>query len=82
MTEKKNQAPRSRRSALDMPADEFRSLGHALVDQIAAFYESFGTRELTREAGPEDSRVVLGTEELPEQGTDAGTLRGEFARRV
>ena len=79
MTEKKTQAPRSRRSALDMPADEFRSLGHALVDQIAAFYESFGTRELTREAGPEDIRELLGTNELPEQGTDAGKLLAEIA---
>ena len=61
-----------------MPADEFRSLGHALVDQIAAFYESFGTRELTREAGPKDIRELLGTNELPEQGTDAGKLLAEI----
>lgn len=78
MTEKKTQAPRSRSSALDMPGDEFRSLGYALVDQIATFYDSFGSRELTREAGPKDIRKLLGTDELPEQGTDADKLLAEI----
>lgn len=79
MTDKKPQAPRRRRSALDMPADEFRSLGHALVDQIAEFYDSLGSRELTREARPADIRKLLGTDELPEQGADAGELLAEVA---
>jgi hypothetical protein len=62
-----------------MPADEFRSLGHALVDQIAEFYDSLGSRELTREARPADIRKLLGTDELPEQGADAGELLAEVA---
>ena len=82
MTEKKNQAPRSRRSALDMPSDEFRSLGHALVDQIAEFYESFGARELTREARPTDIQELLGTDELPEQGTDAAELFADVVPKL
>ena len=79
MTEKMTPGSRNRRSALDMPSDEFRLLGHALVDQIAEFFESFGERKLTREAGPTDIRQLLGTGELPEQGTGAGELFAEVA---
>jgi glutamate/tyrosine decarboxylase-like PLP-dependent enzyme len=65
---------RERRSALDMSADEFRSLGHALIEQIADFYDSLPQRAVTRAMQPEELRVLLGTGELAEQGMDAGEL--------
>jgi len=67
---KKNQ----RHSALDMTGAEFRDIGHALVDEIAAFYDSLPDRRLTRDAGTEEIRRRLGTAELPEDGADAASL--------
>jgi glutamate/tyrosine decarboxylase-like PLP-dependent enzyme len=67
------------RSTLDMPAEEFRRVGHALVDEIAAFYDSLRERPLTRSATPSTIRALLGGDELPEEGADAGTLLREIA---
>jgi len=62
-----------------MTGAEFREIGHALVDEIAAFYDSLPERRLTREAGPDEIRRRLGTSELPEAGTDVASLFGEVA---
>ncbi|HEX6260722.1 MAG TPA: aminotransferase class V-fold PLP-dependent enzyme [Woeseiaceae bacterium] len=62
------------RSALDMPAEEFRSLGHMLIEQIADFYDSLPLRPVTRATAPETLRTLIGTGELAEQGMDAGKL--------
>ena len=63
-----------RRSALDMPAEEFRFLGHALIEQIADFYDSLPRRAVTRATPPERLHALIGTGELAEQGMDAGDL--------
>ena len=70
---------RGRRSVLDMSADEFRSVGHELVDRIAAFYESLGSRRLTPAELPDDVRALLGGDELPARGTDAAALLADVA---
>ena len=62
-----------------MSPDEFRRLGHQLIDDIAAFYESFGSRRLTRVAEPGDIRELLGTGELPETGEEADKLFADVA---
>jgi glutamate/tyrosine decarboxylase-like PLP-dependent enzyme len=67
------------RSTLDMPADEFRRAGHALVDEIANFYDSLRERPLTRSATPASIRALLGADELPEKGADAGELLHDIA---
>ena len=82
MSDKDKQVHSAPRSALDMSPDEFRSLGHALIDEIAAFYESFESRELTRKAGPAEIRALLGTDELPEQGTPAAELFADVAPKL
>ena len=69
--------PKQPRSALDMTGAEFREIGHALVDEIAAFYDSLPARSLTRDAGPDEIRRKLGTHELPETGTDVASLFSE-----
>jgi aromatic-L-amino-acid decarboxylase len=71
-----------RRSALDMPAAEFRTLGYELVDQIAGFYESLAgrppQRKLTRCSGPGEVQALLGPEEFPEVGMDADRLLADI----
>ena len=76
MTDSKQHQPRS---ALDMTGAEFREIGHALVDEIAAFFDSLPERKLTRDAGPDEIRRLLGTQELPEGGTDTASLFAEVA---
>ena len=79
MTRSSTDAERARRSALDMPAEEFRRLGHALVDEIAGFYESLDERPLTRNATSTSIRALLGADALPSEGVDAGELLREVA---
>jgi glutamate/tyrosine decarboxylase-like PLP-dependent enzyme len=70
---------RSRASALDMSAADFRDVGHRLIEQIAEYYESLPERKLT--AGKDRSQIcdLLGTGGLPDQGTAAGDLMNEVA---
>jgi len=75
----KQNETRTERATLDMPADEFRRVGHALIEEIAAFYESLPERRLTRASTPADLRPLLGGDVLPEQGADAGKLLEEVA---
>jgi len=70
---------RKRRSVFDMPASEDRSLGHELVDRIAAFYETLDDRKLVPEADAVALRSLLGDGELPERGRDAAGLLEELA---
>ena len=82
MKRENKSAKREPRSALDMSADEFRDLGHALIDQIAAFYESFDSRDLTRDATASEIRALLGTGELPEVGTPAAELIADITPKL
>ncbi len=70
---------RESRSVLDISSDDFRTLGYALVDRIAEFYDSLATRDLTRVNAPEAIVAELGTGELPEQGEDATDLLDSIA---
>lgn len=74
--EKKAENPRH--AALDLTADEFRALGHELIDQIAGFYESLPERPLTRATDPDHVRELLGTSELPERGSAPAELLAEI----
>lgn len=71
--------PHDPRSALDMSGAEFRAIGHALVDEIATFFDTLPERRLTRNASPDEIRHRLGTGELPETGTDAAALFDDIA---
>lgn len=58
-----------------MGSEEFRALGHALVDRIAEFMGSIRSRRVTPAERPEAVRAILGAAEtLPEQGTGAEQL--------
>src|SRR4051794_38011430 len=74
----------SRRAApLAMDADTFRSLGHALVDQIAELLASVPGRPVTRDESPSAVRDALDLNgRLPESGTDAAALLAEVAPRL
>jgi glutamate/tyrosine decarboxylase-like PLP-dependent enzyme len=60
-----------------MQADEFRLLGHALVDRIADFYGSLDARKVTGTLDPVEIRKLLGPDKLPDEGTDPAQLLAE-----
>jgi aromatic-L-amino-acid/L-tryptophan decarboxylase len=74
------QASTARTVPLAMSAAEFRTLGHALVDQLAGFLESLPDRPVRPSGTPDDLRALLPAGELPEHGGDAAALLGSTAR--
>ena len=68
---------------LEMSADEFRSLGHRLVDDLAGFLESIPSRPVTPAVSPESLQALLrelGLQNLPQQGASADQLLREATR--
>src|SRR5215510_13721969 len=64
-----------RTAALEMTAEQFRLLGHDLVDRIAGFLTSIRSHPVTRAESPFEIREALGaTRALPEEGSDPGAL--------
>jgi glutamate/tyrosine decarboxylase-like PLP-dependent enzyme len=69
-----------RTSPLDLPPDEFRRLGHALVDRIAQHLETINDRPITAGDAPSDVRELIGQRALPDRGTEAGPLLDRTAQ--
>ncbi len=64
-----------------MDSATFRTLGHRLVDQVAALLEAMPRGPVTRDASPSAVREALGlTGPLPESGSDPGPLLEQTAR--
>ena len=59
---------RDRKAPLEMSANEFRSIGHKLVDEIADFLISLPDRRVSPGESPNEVRDLLGTNSLPEIG--------------
>lgn len=66
---------RLRKAALETTEQQFRELGHDLVDRIAAFLASLPTRPVTPGEGPQEIRSALDASRvLPEEGKDPKDL--------
>ncbi len=63
----------------DMSGEEFRELGHHLVDRIAGYIDSLPTRRAAPDTTPAAVRALVGQEGLPEEGTGAKALIDEAA---
>ena len=72
--------PGERRAALDLTPEEFRRLGHSLVDEITSFLASLPQRPVTTAASAEELRSVLPRAGLPERGAAPDRLLQEAAR--
>ncbi len=70
---------RSRRAPLEIRADEFRKLGHQLVDDIAEFLDGLPQRPVTRGGSPQAIRKLLGSDVLPQHGTTPDVLLDQAA---
>lgn len=73
-TELTSRAVEGRTAALEIDADEFRSLGHELVDRVADFLATLRERKVTPGEDPEVVRALLSKWGLPQQGEEAATV--------
>jgi glutamate/tyrosine decarboxylase-like PLP-dependent enzyme len=74
-----------RDAAVALGADEFRAIGHALVDDLAALFEALESpSELAVATGesPAEVQAALGGDGLPETGTPAAELVREASDLV
>ncbi|MGB6640680.1 MAG: pyridoxal-dependent decarboxylase, partial [Thermoanaerobaculia bacterium] len=78
MSNPKSESDLRRRVApMEMSAEEFRHLGHRLVDDIAAFLETLADRPVNRDESPTQVRALLPEGPLPEEGSTAEDLLAE-----
>jgi aromatic-L-amino-acid decarboxylase len=67
MTEKRN-------SALEINPEEFKKIGHQLVDSIADFIATIASKPVTTGESPTQIQAHLGMKPLPENGSSASEL--------
>src|SRR5687768_5074485 len=74
-------ADRQRQAPVAMTGEQFRQLGHQLVDDVAAFLDSLPERPVTRDPSAAALRALLGDDApLPDQGEDAAALLAQASR--
>jgi glutamate/tyrosine decarboxylase-like PLP-dependent enzyme len=72
---------KEREAPIAMTADEFRALGHRLVDQLAALLQAIPQGPVARDQSPSSVRQALDLNgPLPEHGTAPGPLLENTAR--
>jgi glutamate/tyrosine decarboxylase-like PLP-dependent enzyme len=69
-----------REAPLEMSPEEFRRLGHRLVDLVAEWLARMPQGPVTRAATPRAMRAVIGDRPLPENGAPAGPALEAAAR--
>ncbi len=69
-----------RTAPIEMDAEEFRRVGHEVVDAIADFLRSLPERPVAPGRSAEDVRAALGGDGLPELGAPADELLREAGR--
>ena len=66
-----------------MDSEQFRSLGHALVDQVASLLESIPRGPVIRDRSPSAVREALGLNDgLPAEGTDPAALLATTVKQL
>lgn len=66
---------RNGRAAVDLSAEDFRTVGHRLVDQLANFLTELPSRAVTTTKTPSEIRAAISSHRgLPESGSDPASL--------
>ena len=72
--------PDGRNAPIELDPEDFRRLGHDVVDEIADFLRTLPGRRVTPGECVDEVRDALGRGGLPEQGVPADRLLGEAGR--
>ena len=64
-----------------MSPEQFREIGHSLVDSIANFFGELPRLPTATGLMPDSLRAVLGQRDLPEEGTDVAPVLEEFSQK-
>ncbi len=71
---------RERTAAVELLPDEFRSIGHRLVDQLADFLAGLPSRSVTPGESPTEVRAAIASHRpLPESGREPALIASEAA---
>jgi aromatic-L-amino-acid decarboxylase len=65
---------RDARNTVGIDADQFRAIGHELVDRIGDFFGSMHEGPVSTAESSEELRRLLGQRPLPSDGTDPGAI--------
>ncbi len=72
-----------RESAAELSAEQFREIGHQLVDEIAEFLATIESRPVAPDITPREIRSLMGgSSRAPEMGTDPRTVLEDATRLV
>src|SRR5580698_5123880 len=63
-----------RESPVAINKEEFRKIGHSLVDTLAGFYDTISERPVTTGETPAQIQAILGNASLPENGASVSAL--------
>jgi len=73
-------AGRTGPAAIDIPAEQFRQLGHQLVDDVAALLGGLRDRPVAPGLDPSDIRARLGDASMPQAGADPAEILADATR--
>src|SRR6476469_10842485 len=76
------QTPPTREASSNLALDDFRALGHDLVDRIADFEARLPTLPVTTGESPATLRALLPIGGLPERGAEPGALLADTAEML
>jgi glutamate/tyrosine decarboxylase-like PLP-dependent enzyme len=71
----------TRSAPCDLPPEEFRAIGHSLVDSIADFLQRLPEAPTAPSLMPDDLRRALGRREMPQEGRDIAPVVAEFSEK-
>ena len=64
----------NRNNSIEINKEEFRKIGHQLIDDISDFLSSIDKKPVTVKESPSQLQSILGNTSLPEKGTPATEL--------
>ncbi len=73
---------RGRRAPLDLTPEQFKTLGHDLVERLGDLLATLPDRPVTRGESPGEIRRILGDHPLPETGGDPTRILSEVTEQL